>query len=197
MASPTPWTGVSASSRSWWWTGKPGVLQSMGSQRVRHNWVHELNWTDEEGIFLALSIFAHWKGCPSVGLSNAGTPIHGCNGYVHAHKKIQNKTKIKYTFSVTPFTTKLLEKQSPTHCLLTTWPPASDSLAHCTLPPASSTSLELFPESLQQLPDCQTNSQFSRLVVWPCWPTLHSWISFPSVSVTLLVKILPDKVCVC
>ena len=32
-------------SRSWWWTGKPGVLQSIGSQRVRHDWVTELNWT--------------------------------------------------------------------------------------------------------------------------------------------------------
>ena len=30
---------------SWWWTGRPGVLQSMGSQRVRHDWVTELNWT--------------------------------------------------------------------------------------------------------------------------------------------------------
>ena len=29
-----------------WWTGKPGVLQSMGLQRVRHDWVTELNWTD-------------------------------------------------------------------------------------------------------------------------------------------------------
>ena len=31
---------------SWWWTGSPGVLQSMGSQRVRHNWATKLNWTD-------------------------------------------------------------------------------------------------------------------------------------------------------
>ena len=31
--------------RSWWWTGKPGVLQSMGSQRVGHDWATELNWT--------------------------------------------------------------------------------------------------------------------------------------------------------
>ena len=31
--------------RSWWWMGKPGVLQSMGLQRVRHDWVTELNWT--------------------------------------------------------------------------------------------------------------------------------------------------------
>ena len=30
--------------RFWWWTGRPGVLQSMGSQRVRHDWVTELNW---------------------------------------------------------------------------------------------------------------------------------------------------------
>ena len=45
MASLTLWTWVCASSGSWWWTGKPVVLQSMGSQRVRHNWVSELNWT--------------------------------------------------------------------------------------------------------------------------------------------------------
>ena len=43
MASLTQWTWVWASSWSWWWTGKPGMLQSMGSQRVRHNWVTELS----------------------------------------------------------------------------------------------------------------------------------------------------------
>ena len=41
MASPTQWTWAWASSRRWWRTGKPGVLQSMGSQRVRHNWAIE------------------------------------------------------------------------------------------------------------------------------------------------------------
>ena len=35
---------VWASSRSWWWTGKPGVLQSMGLQIVEHDWATELNW---------------------------------------------------------------------------------------------------------------------------------------------------------
>ena len=30
----------------WWWTGKPGMLRSMGSQRVRHDWATELNWTE-------------------------------------------------------------------------------------------------------------------------------------------------------
>ena len=41
MASPTQWTWVWAISRRWWSTGKPGVLQSMGSQRVRHDWATE------------------------------------------------------------------------------------------------------------------------------------------------------------
>ena len=44
MASPTQRTWVWVSSRSWWWTGKPGVLRSKGLQRIRHDWVTELNW---------------------------------------------------------------------------------------------------------------------------------------------------------
>ena len=44
MASLTPWTWVYVTSGSWWWTGRPGVLQSMGLQRVRHDWGTELNW---------------------------------------------------------------------------------------------------------------------------------------------------------
>ena len=39
----TQWTWIWVGSRSWWWTGKPGVLQSMGLQRVGHDWVTELN----------------------------------------------------------------------------------------------------------------------------------------------------------
>ena len=46
MASPTQWTWVWVNSRSWRWTGRPGMLQALGSQRVRHNWVTELSWTD-------------------------------------------------------------------------------------------------------------------------------------------------------
>ena len=41
-ASPTRWRWIWASSMSWWWTGKPGVLQSMGSQTVERNWITEL-----------------------------------------------------------------------------------------------------------------------------------------------------------
>ena len=43
MALLTQWTWVWVSSGSWWWTGKPGVLQSMGLQRVGHHWATELN----------------------------------------------------------------------------------------------------------------------------------------------------------
>ena len=42
MASQTWWTWVWVNSGSWWWTGRPGVLQSMGSQRVGHDWTTEL-----------------------------------------------------------------------------------------------------------------------------------------------------------
>ena len=45
MASPTQWTWVWVDSGSWWWIGRPGVLRFMGSQRVRHDWATEVNWT--------------------------------------------------------------------------------------------------------------------------------------------------------
>ena len=56
MASLTRWTWVSASSRNWWWTGKPGVLQSMGSHRVRHDWAAELNRKSEKSF-----LTGQWK----------------------------------------------------------------------------------------------------------------------------------------
>ena len=43
MTSLTQWTWVWVSSGSWWWTGRSGVLQSLGLQRVGHDWVTELN----------------------------------------------------------------------------------------------------------------------------------------------------------
>ena len=49
MASLTQWTWVWVNSRSWWWTGRPGVLRFMGSQRVGHDWVTQLNWTELSG----------------------------------------------------------------------------------------------------------------------------------------------------
>ena len=53
MASLTQWTWVWVNCRSWWWRGGPGVLQSMGSQRIGHDWsdlaaaaAEQLNWTE-------------------------------------------------------------------------------------------------------------------------------------------------------
>ena len=51
MASLTRWTWVSVNSRSWWWTGRPGVLRFMGSQRVGHDWATDLIWSDLIGHY--------------------------------------------------------------------------------------------------------------------------------------------------
>ena len=63
MASPTQCTWVWVNSGSWWWTGRPGVLQSMGLQRVGHDWGTELNSTEnvtscrEPRLFFAFFLF--------------------------------------------------------------------------------------------------------------------------------------------
>ena len=53
MASLTRWTWVWVSSGSWWWTEKPGVKQSMGSQRVKHDWAIELKWMRNKVLYLS------------------------------------------------------------------------------------------------------------------------------------------------
>ena len=57
MASLMWWTWVWVGSRGWWWVGKPGVLQSMGSQRVGHDWETELNWTKWKRIEISENIY--------------------------------------------------------------------------------------------------------------------------------------------
>ena len=67
MVSLTLWTWVWASYGSWWWTGKPGMLQSMGSQRAGHDWATELNWTYKKGslgttdLYSGKMIWRHWE----------------------------------------------------------------------------------------------------------------------------------------
>ena len=74
MASQTQCTWVWVDSGSWWWTGSPGMLQFMGSQRVRHYWATELNWTEltsfQEGVvakvvylwvFILKADFINWS----------------------------------------------------------------------------------------------------------------------------------------
>ena len=59
MASPTRWIWVWSTSGSWWWTGKPGVLQSMGLQRVENNWATKLNWKFAVVVFKCNSFWEH------------------------------------------------------------------------------------------------------------------------------------------
>ena len=76
MASPTQWTWVLVNSGRWWWTGRPGVLQFMGSQKVGHDWATELNWTElmhktdnswetvAQGTLLSAWWWPKWEGNP-------------------------------------------------------------------------------------------------------------------------------------
>ena len=59
MALLTQWTWVWVDSRSWWWTGRPGMLRFMGSQRVGHDWGTELNWISDS-ILLPFQVLL-WK----------------------------------------------------------------------------------------------------------------------------------------
>ena len=59
MASLTQWTWVWVNYGSWWWTERPGMLQSMGLQRVGHNWVTELNWNLENILQNSISTYIY------------------------------------------------------------------------------------------------------------------------------------------
>ena len=90
MTSRTQWTWVWASSRSWWWTGKPGELQSMGSQRVRHVWstlLHEIMapvpcslrimWPKSWSFSFSISPSNEYSGLTSFLLSHHHLPVRG------------------------------------------------------------------------------------------------------------------------
>ena len=83
MGSPTLWTWVWVGSRSWWWTGKPGVLQSMESQRVRHDWVTERNWNIRnilQGLHMATSyiqVNSTWKTYKMIHAHPLPVRVHG------------------------------------------------------------------------------------------------------------------------
>ena len=61
-ASVTRWTWVWVNSGSWWWTGRPGMLRFMGSQRAGHDWATELNWTEMKmpSVLLQKSFISNW-----------------------------------------------------------------------------------------------------------------------------------------
>ena len=91
---PTIWVN----SGSWWWTGRPGVLRSMGSQRVGHDWATELNWTEPScwGFSFALGhgvspqswssavqpLLQHLPSCWDFSHLGCGVSSHGCSSAV-------------------------------------------------------------------------------------------------------------------
>ena len=66
MASLTRWTWVWVNSGSWWWTGRPGVLRFMGSQRVGHDWATEMNWTELNWRYIFFSVIGYFKTLTTV-----------------------------------------------------------------------------------------------------------------------------------
>ena len=108
MASPTRWTWVWVNSGSWWWTGRPDVLQFMSSQRIRHDWATELNWKWTETWFnLCPGIAIHLPRC------RYGEEVGGpkCWTWVCSHFKSRSfqETKFqlvrisRYTSRLVPF----------------------------------------------------------------------------------------------
>ena len=86
-ASPTQWTWVWASSASWWWTGKPGVLQSMGLQTVRQQWAIELEFEKS------------WK-MYSYQMMKATMTSHRTNSYHVFSDKVTKSTQYVFFWSV-------------------------------------------------------------------------------------------------
>ena len=100
MSSLTHWTWVWASSENWWWTGKPDVLQSMGSQRVRQNWVNKLSNVEYSVLshlcqyfvynFLLSFFTSHCNGCAEVFHSEI-------NLFFPNHKKVESTERLNWT----------------------------------------------------------------------------------------------------
>ena len=102
MASLTQWAWVWVNSGTWWWTGRPGVLQFMGLQRVRHDWATELNWTDGKdkcqstwlSVFSSVSVFSMTHGLSHMiplvwnpwNLLVLSSPLH--TAFVWRHKQL-------------------------------------------------------------------------------------------------------------
>ena len=63
-----PCLWVSVNSGSWWWTGRPGVLRFVVSQRVGHDWVTDLIWSDLPCLFCSVCLYPFWKSFPDFSL---------------------------------------------------------------------------------------------------------------------------------
>ena len=112
MASPNRWTWVWVNSRSCWWTGWPGVLWFMGSQRIRHDWGTELNWTD----WTLLYCRRQWHPTPVLlpGKSHGQRSLVGYSPWI-----AKSRTGLSdFTFT---FHFHALEKEMATHSSVLAW----------------------------------------------------------------------------
>ena len=131
MASPTQWTWVWVDSGSWWWTGRPAVLQFMGLQRVRHDWATEVNWTElvvkilDGAIYIDSLIFLLYSLSPNHALLSSlywKTGISQCFSCI-----ISMLSWIQWTFPLLEnilrcwFSTNLLLFSAPTHTFPVCW----------------------------------------------------------------------------
>ena len=110
MTSPTRWTWVWVSSGSWQWTGKPGVLQPMGSQRVGHDWVTDLMHTF--GALFCMYQFSSVAQscltlCDPMDCSIVGFPAH------HQLLELSQTHVHRVSYAI-----------QPSHPLSIPWPPA-------------------------------------------------------------------------
>ena len=85
----TRWTWVWISFRSWWWIGKPGVLQSMGLQRVRHNWATELK-------LLVIGLGDDfWIWCKKQSQTNKKqVELHQGKNFLHSKVKVKSLSRV-------------------------------------------------------------------------------------------------------
>ena len=92
IVSLTQWTWVWVSSRSWWWIGKRGMLQSTGLQRVRHDWVIALNWMFESNLSSLSKQHLYHDGLTWPG----GTDLWKGHSHPLKDKGSQEETSLKF-----------------------------------------------------------------------------------------------------
>ena len=125
MASPTWWTWVWVNSRCWWWTGRPGVLQFMGSQRVGNDWVTELNWRaynlkfliTRKKTFVTMCVYGGGGNGTPLQYSCLENPMDGGAWWAAVHGVAKSRTRL----SDFNFHFHALEKEMATHSSVLAW----------------------------------------------------------------------------
>ena len=133
MTLTTQWTWVWVSSRSWWWTGKPGMLQSMGSQRVVHDWMTELKWKNFKFMLIGLSSLnssGYTLSLSNSSLVNTPHRLSSCNHIqLHIQTSIISLLYFHICWSMTSFGYPLFKML----CWLITYRPGNNIIAHFTV----------------------------------------------------------------